>query len=146
MRRLDEPLLDFPSPGRGCWTICFGARAPAIVGRWHVATLMKRMGIEAIYRRPNTRKPAPGHKICLYLLRGVIIVRPNHVCAMDICYIPMQRGFVYFAEVFDVASRRVLSHRVSITMEAAFCVKALEEALAKHGKPEHIQYGSGAPS
>ena len=81
----------------------------------YVATLMKRMGIEALYRRPNTSKPAPGHKIYPYLLRGVTIDRPNHVWAMDISYIPMRRGFVYLAAVVDVASRRVLAHRVSIT-------------------------------
>jgi putative transposase len=102
----------------------------------HVATLMKRMGIEAIHRRPNTSKPAPGHKIHRYLPRGLKIEKPNHVWAMDITYIPMARGFVYLAAVVDWASRRVLSHRVSITMEADFCVEALEEALAKYGKPE----------
>jgi putative transposase len=85
-----------------------------------VKTLMKRMGIEALYRRPRTTKPAPGHKIYPYLLRGMEIVRPNQAWAMDITYIPMARGFVYLAVVLDWFSRRVLSWRVSITMEAAF--------------------------
>ena len=115
-----------------------------MVGRRHVATLMKRMGISAIYRRPNTSKPAAGHKIYPYLLRGMKIARPNHVWAMDISYIPMRRGFVYLAAVVDVFSRRVLAHRVSITMEAAFCVEALEEALARHGRPEIFNTDQGS--
>ena len=115
-----------------------------MVGRRHVATLMKRMGISAIYRRPNTSKPAAGHKIYPYLLRGMKITRPNHAWAMDISYIPMRRGFVYLAAVVDVFSRRVLAHRVSITMEAAFCVEALEEALARHGRPEIFNTDQGS--
>ena len=88
---------------------------------------MKRIGIAAIYRRPNTSKPAPGHKIYPYLLRRLKIERADQVWAMDITYIPMARGFVYLAAVVDVFSRRVLAHRVSITMEADFCIEALEE-------------------
>jgi putative transposase len=106
--------------------------------------LMKRMGIEALYRRPRTTKPEPGHKIYPYLLRGVAVTRPNQVWAMDITYIPMARGFVYLAVVLDWFSRRVLSWRVSITMEAAFCVETLEEALAKHGKPEIFNTDQGS--
>src|SRR5262249_1135424 len=98
------------------------------IGRRHVKTLMRRMGIEALYRRPRTTKPEPGHKIYPYLLRVVEITRPNQVWAMDITYIPMARGFVYLAVVLDWASRRVLSWRVSITMEAAFCVETLEDS------------------
>ena len=105
---------------------------------------MKRMGIEALYRRPRTTKPEPGHKIYPYLLRGVAITRPNQVWAMDITYIPMARGFVYLAVVLDWFSRRVLSWRVSITMEAAFCVEALEDALACHGKPEIFNTDQGS--
>ena len=105
---------------------------------------MKRMGIEALYRRPRTTKPEPGHKIYPYLLRGVAITRPNQVWAMDITYIPMARGFVYLAVVLDWASRRVLSWRLSITMEAAFCVETLEEALARHGKPEIFNTDQGS--
>ena len=108
---------------------------------WHgrsSACLLRlaRLGIAAIYQRPNTSKPAPGHKIYPYLLRKLKVERPNHVWAMDITYIPMARGFVHRAAVVDWATRRVLSHRVSTTMEAEFCVEALKEALAKHGKPE----------
>jgi putative transposase len=143
MRRLDELHLDYPFAGARMLRDLL-RREGVAVGRRHVATLMKRMGIEAIYRRPNTSKPAPGHKIYPYLLRGVTIGRPNHVWAMDISYIPMRRGFVYLAAVVDVASRRVLAHRVSITMEAAFCVEALEEAFAKHGKPDIFNTDQGS--
>jgi putative transposase len=143
MRRIDELHLDYPFAGARMLRDLL-QREGVVVGRRHVATLMKRMGIEAIYRRPNTSKPAPGHRIYPYLLRGVKIDRPDHVWAMDISYIPMRRGFVYLAAVVDVASRRVLSHRVSITMEAAFCVEALEEALAKHGRPEIFNTDQGS--
>ena len=101
-----------------------------------VATLMKRMGIEALYRKPNTSKPSPGHKIYPYLLRGVAVDRPDQAWAMDITYVPMARGFVYLAAVIDWYSRRVLAWRLSITMEADFCIEALEDALARHGKPD----------
>jgi putative transposase len=114
------------------------------IGRRHVKTLMKRMGIEALYRRPRTTKPEPGHKIYPYLLRGLEIFRPNQVWAMDITYIPMARGFVYLAVVLDWFSRRVLSWRVSITMEAAFCVETLEDALARHGKPDIFNTDQGS--
>src|SRR5947207_3380455 len=114
------------------------------VGRRHVKTLMKRMGIEALYRHPRTTKPEPGHKIYPYLLRGMEIVRPNQVWAMDITYIPMARGFVYLAVVLDWFSRRVLSWGVSITMEAAFCVETLEDALARHGKPDIFNTDQGS--
>jgi putative transposase len=143
MRRLDELHLDFPFAGARMLALLLQREGVAI-GRRRVSTLMKRMGIEAIYRRPNTSKPAPGHKIYPYLLRGVKVERPNHVWAMDITYIPMRRGFVYLAAVVDVASRRVLAHRVSITMEASFCVEALEEALARHGKPEIFNTDQGS--
>jgi putative transposase len=143
MRRIDELHLEFPFAGsRMLRDLLNREGVPA--GRRHVATLMKRMGIEAIYRRPNTSKPAPGHKIYPYLLRGVKVDRPNQAWAMDITYIPMARGFVYLAAVVDWFSRRVLSHRVSITMEADFCVEALEEALAKHGKPEIFNTDQGS--
>jgi putative transposase len=105
---------------------------------------MKRMGIQAVYRKPNTSKPAPGHKIYPYLLRDLAITRPNQIWAMDITYIPMARGFVYLAAVIDWFSRRVLSWRLSITMEAGFCVEAVEEALARHGKPEIFNTDQGS--
>ena len=143
MRRIDELHLDYPFAGSRMLRDMLNREGVAI-GRRHVATLMKRMGIEAIYRRPNTSKPAPGNKIYPYLLRKLKIERANHVWAMDITYIPMARGFVYLAAVVDWATRRVLSHRVSITMEADFCVEALEEALAKHGKPEIFNTDQGS--
>ncbi len=143
MRRIDELHLDYPFAGSRMLRDLL-ARAGVSIGRRHVATLMKRMGVEAIYRRPNTSKPAPGHKIYPYLLRGVTVVRPNQVWATDITYIPMARGFVYLVAVIDWFSRRVLSWRVSITMEADFCVEALEEALAKHGRPAIFNTDQGS--
>ena len=143
MRRLDELHLDHPYAGARMLRDLL-RREGVAVGRRHVSTLMKRMGIEAIYRRPNTSKPAPGHKIYPYLLRGVKIARPNQVWATDISYIPMRRGFVYLVAVVDVFTRRVLSHRLSITMEAEFCVEALKEALAKYGKPEIFNTDQGS--
>jgi putative transposase len=143
MRRIDELHLDYPFAGSRMLRDMLRREGLAI-GRRRVATLMKRMGIEAIYRRPNTSKPTPGRKIYPYLLRGVKVERPNQVWAMDITYIPMARGFVYLAAVVDWFSRRVLSHRVSITMEADFCVEALQEALAKHPRPEIFNTDQGS--
>ena len=143
MRRIDELHLDYPFAGSRMLRDMLG-REGVHAGRQRIATMMRRMGIEALYRRPNTSKPAPGHKIYPYLLRGLKIERPNQVWAMDITYIPMARGFVYLAAVVDWFSRRVLSHRVSITMEADFCVEALEEAVAKHGRPEIFNTDQGS--
>ena len=143
MRRMDELHLDFPFAGSRMLRDLLNAEGVAI-GRRHVATLMKRMGIEAVYRRPNTSKPAPGHEIYPYLLRDLPVTRPDQVWAMDITYIPMARGFVYLAAVIDWFSRRVLAWRLSITMEAAFCVEALEEALARHGRPEIFNTDQGS--
>jgi putative transposase len=143
MRRLDRLHLEFPFAGsrmlRGL-LVAEGCK----IGRRHVKTLMQRMGIEALYRRPRTTKPEPGHKIYPYLLRGLEITRPNQVWAMDITYIPMARGFVYLAVVLDWFSRRVLSWRLSITMEAAFCVETLEDALARYGKPDVFNTDQGS--
>ena len=143
MRRIDELHLEFPFAGSRMLRGLLAAEGSK-VGRRHVKTLMQRMGIEALYRRPRTTKPEPGHKIYPYLLRGIQITRPNQVWAMDITYIRMERGFVYLAAVLDWFSRRVLSWRVSITMDAAFCVEALEEALAKHGTPEIFNTDQGS--
>jgi putative transposase len=143
MRRLDELHLEFPFAGSRMLRGLLAGEG-INVGRRRVRTLMKRMGIEALYRRPRTTKPEPGHKIYPYLLRNMTITRPNKVWAMDITYIPMARGFVYLAAVLDWASRRVLSWRLSITLEAAFCVEALEEALAKHGKPDIFNTDQGS--
>ena len=135
MRRLDRLHLEFPFAGSRMLRGLLSADGCKI-GRRHVKTLMKRMGIEALYRRPHTTQPGPGNKIYPYLLRGMEITRPNQVWAMDITYVPMARGFVYLVVVLDWFSRCILSWRLSITMEAAFCVEALEDALAHHGKPE----------
>jgi putative transposase len=143
MRRIDELHLDFPFAGSRMLRdllVAEGFRT----GRRHVATLMKRMGLQALYRKPNTSKPAPGHKIYPYLLRDLPVTRPNQVWAMDLTYVPMARGFVYLAAVIDWFSRRVLSWRLSITMEAGFCVEAVEEALARHGKPEIFNTDQGS--
>ncbi len=134
MKRIDLLHMEFPFAGARMLRHLLAAKGSK-VGRRRVKRSMRRMGVEALYRRPRTTKPEPGHKIYPYLLRGFAIVRPNHVWAMDITYIPMARGFVYLAVVLDWFSRRVLSWKLSITMEAAFCVESLEDALAKHGKP-----------
>jgi putative transposase len=143
MRHLDRLHLEFPFAGARMLRGLLSADGCQI-GRRHVKTLMRRMGIEALYRRPRTTKPEPGHKIYPYLLRGMAATRSNQVWAMDITYIPMGRGFVYLAVVLDWFSRRVLSWRVSITMEAAFCAETLEDAMARHGKPAIFNTDQGS--
>ena len=143
MRRIDELHLELPFAGSRMLRDLLNAEG-VVIGRQHVATLMKRMGIEALYRKPNTSTPAPGHKIYPYLLRNLPVIRPNQVWAMDITYIPMARGSVYLAAVVDWFSRRVLAWRLSITMEAAFCIEALNDALARHGKPEIFNTDQGS--
>ena len=143
MRRIDELHLELPFAGSRMLRGLLAAEGCQL-GRRHIKTLMKRMGIEALYRRPRTTKPEPGHKIYPYLLRGMAVTRPNQVWAMDITYIPMARGFIYLAVVLDWFSRRVLSWRLSITMEAAFCVETLQDALARHGKPDIFNTDQGS--
>src|SRR5947209_7904920 len=143
MRRIDELHLDYPFAGSRMLRDLLRGEGVAI-GRELVATMMRRMGIEAIYRKPNTSKAAPGHKIYPYLLRGLAIERPNQVWAMDITYIPMARGFVYLAAVVDWSTRRVLAWRLSITMAVDFCLEAVEEALAKYPKPEIFNTDQGS--
>ena len=143
MRRMDELHLEFPFAGSRMLRDLLNAEGIKI-GRRHVTTLMNRMGIEALYRRPNTSKPAPGHKIYPYLLRNLAVTRPNQVWAMDITYIPMARGFVYLAAVVDWFSRRVLAWRLSITMETEFCLDAVADALARHGRPEIFNTDQGS--
>ena len=143
MRRLDELHLNYPFAGSRMLRDFLWAEGVKI-GRCRVITLMRRMGIEALYRKPNTSKPAPGHMVLPYLLRGMKIDRPNQVWAMDITYIPMARGFVYLAAVVDWYSRRVLSWRLSITMTTDFCLEAVEEALAKYGKPDIFNTDQGS--
>jgi putative transposase len=143
MRRIDELHLEYPFAGsrmlRGL------LRGEGVeVGRDRVTTMMRRMGIEALYRRPHTSKPADGHKVYPYLLRGLTVERVNHVWAMDISYIPMLRGFVYLAAVMDWFSRRVLAWRLSIGLEVDFCLNAVDEALARHGRPEIFTTDQGS--
>ena len=114
------------------------------VGRKHVSTLMKKMGIEALYRKPNTSKRHPQHKIYPYLLRNLTINRPNQVWAMDITYIPMARGFVYLTAVVDWYSRKILSWRLSNTQDTYFCLEAVDEAIGCYGTPEIFNTDQGS--
>ena len=143
MRRIDALHMDFPFAGSRMLRDLLAAEGIK-VGRLHVSTLTKKMAIEAIYRRPNTSKPAPGHKIYPYLLRKLAVTRPNQVWATDITYIPMARGFVYLIAIVDWFSRRVLAWRLSITLETDFCIEALEEALTRFGAPEIFNTDQGS--
>ena len=143
MRRIDELHMDYPFAGSRMLRDLLG-REGVMVGRLHVATLMKKMGIAAIYRRPNTSKPTPGHRIYPYLLRRLAVTRSNQVWATDITYIPMARGFVYLVAIVDWFSRLVLAWRVSITLDADFCIEALEEALTRFGKPDIFNTDQGS--
>jgi putative transposase len=142
MRRIDELHLEHPFAGSRMLRDMLKAEGRE-VGRRHVATLMRKMGVEAIYRRPNTSKPGPGHKYP-YLLRNLAVTRSNQVWASDITYVPMARGFVYLVAIVDWFSRKVLAWRLSITLSADFCVEALEEAIACHGKPEVFNTDQGS--
>jgi putative transposase len=143
MRRLDELHLQWPFLGSRMLRDMLRLEG-IIVGRRHVATLMRKMGIEALYRRSNTSRRHPRHLIYPYLLRKLVIDRPNKVWATDVTYIPMARGFVYLVAVMDWYSRKVLSWRVSNSMTADFCVEALEEAIAKYGAPEIFNTDQGS--
>lgn len=143
MRRIDEMHLKHPFAGSRMLRDLF--RLEGIkVGRQHIATLMAKMGIHALYRGRNTSAPHPRHKIYPYLLRGLTINRPNQCWATDITYIPMRRGFVFLVAIVDLASRKVLAHRVSISMSTDFCVEALEEAITKYGRPEIFNTDQGS--
>ena len=143
MRLIDEVFLDCPY---------YGSRQMARhlhrlghqVGRNRVVRLMRKMGLRAIYQKPNTSAPHPEHRVYPYLLRDLAIVRPNQVWCSDITYIPMRRGFLYLVAIMDWHSRRVLSWRLSNTMDVTFCMEALEEALARHGKPEIFNTDQGS--
>ncbi len=143
MRRIDELHMDFQFAGSRMMKgllrqECFTA------GRLHVATLMKTMGIKALYRRPNTSKPAPGHKIYPYLLRKLAVSHPNQVWAMDITYVPMARGFGYLTAVVDWFSRKVLAWRLSVTLETGPCLEAPDEAIARYVTPEIMNTDQGS--
>ena len=143
MRRIDELHLNFPFAGSRMLRDLLRLEGFA-VGRKHVRTLMAKLGITAIYRKPRTSTPHPAHRIYPYLLRDLVIDRPNQVWAADICYIPMQRGFLYLVAVIDWATRKVLAHRISISMGVEFCLEALEEAIAKYGVPEIFNTDQGS--
>ena len=143
MRRLDELHLEHPFMGARMLRDQL-ARQGIHAGRRHIGTLMQRMGITALAPQPGTSKRAPGHKIYPYLLRKVAVTRANQVWALDTTYIPMARGFVYLTAVVDVASRRVLAHRVAITLEAIHAKEVIEQALAKYGTPEIVNTDQGS--
>lgn len=143
MRRIDELHLEHPYAGARLLRDLL-RREGFTAGRKHIGTLMAKMGIEALYRKPHTSKKHPGHAVYPYLLRGRKIERANEVWAMDITYVPMARGWIYLAAVVDWASRRVLAHRISISMDTTFCLEALEEAFARHGKPEIFNTDQGS--
>ena len=143
MRLIDEQFMEAPY---------YGARQMArylrregyCVSRKRIGRLMRNMGLSAIYQKPNTSKPHPEHKIYPYLLRGMTINKPNQVWCTDITYIPMRRGFLYLVAIMDWASRKVLSWRLSNTLDADFCVEALEEAIERYGTPEIFNTDQGS--
>ena len=143
MRRIDELHLEHPFAGSRMLRDML-KREGHQIGRKHVATLMKKMGIEALYKKPNTSRRHPAHPIYPYLLRNLEITRPNHVFAADITYIPMKRGFVYLFAVMDWASRRVLSWRLSNTLTTDFCIEAVQEAIHRYGAPEIFNTDQGS--
>ena len=143
MRRIDELHLEYPWAGSRKLRD-FLQREGLVVGRKHVVTLMRRMGVEALYRKPNTSRRHRGHKVYPYLLRHLAITAPNQAWAMDITYIPMAHGFVYLAAVMDWHSRRVLAWRVSNSMESSFCTEAVEEAIARFGAPTIFNTDQGS--
>ena len=143
MRKLDELHLEHPFMGARMLRDQL-ARQGIHAGRRHVRTLMLKMGIEALAPQPGTSQGAPGHKIYPYLLRKLAINRANQVWALDTTYIPMARGFVYLTAVVDVASRRVLAHKVAITLEAIHAREVIEQAFARYGTPEIVNTDQGS--
>ena len=142
MRRIDELHMEMPYAGARMLSRLL-KREGQPVGRKRVSTVMQRMDIHALYRKPNTSKRHPAHKVYPYLLRHLEIARPNHVWAADITYIPMKRGFVYLFAVMDWASRRVLAWRISNTLTTDFCIEAVQEAFNRYGRPEVFNTDQG---
>mgnify|MGYP002777250052 FL=1 len=143
MRRIDELHLEYPFAGsRMLRDLLRNEGQP--VGRKRVRRLMRQMGIEALYRKPNTSRRHAAHPIYPYLLRNLSIERPNHVWATDITYIPMRRGFVYLVAIVDWYSRRILAWRLSNTLTTDFCIEALEEAITRYGTPEIFNTDQGS--
>jgi putative transposase len=143
MRLIDEAFLDCPYYGSRQMTQHLH-RLGYQVGRNRVVRLMRKMGLRAIYQKPNTSAPHPEHRVYPYLLRELAIVRPNQVWCCDITYIPMRRGFLYLVAIMDWHSRRVLSWRLSNTMDVTFCTEVLKAALAQHGRPEIFNTDQGS--
>jgi len=143
MRRIDELHLEHPFAGSRMLRDMLRREGHAI-GRKRVATLMKKMGIEALYKKPNTSRRHPAHPVYPYLLRNMEIKRPNQVFAADITYVPMKRGFVYLFAVMDWASRRVLSWRLSNTLTTDFCIEAVQEAILRYGTPDIFNTDQGS--
>ena len=144
MRIIDELHINHPHMGSRSMRDQLRDRGYPKVGRGHVSTLMKKMGIEALYKKPRLSKPHPEHKVYPYLLRDLQITRANHVWATDITYLPMAKGFCYLAAVMDWASRKVLAWRLSNTLDASFCIDVLEEAIALYGVPEIFNSDQGS--
>src|SRR5512136_2973546 len=143
MRQIDELHMEYPFAGSRMLRDLLRLRG-VVVGRKHVATRMRRMGIAALYRHPRTTQPHPGHQVCPYLLRDQLIARPNQVWAMDLTYLPMRHGFLYLVAVLDWATRRVLAWRLSNTMTTDCCLDALEAALQAHGCPGILNTDQGS--
>lgn len=143
MHRIDELHLEHPFMGARMLRDQLN-RSGIAVGRKHVGSLMARMGIAALYRKPGTSKKHPGHKVYPYLLRGLLIERSNQVWALDTTYIPMAKGFVYLTAVVDWASRKVLASKIAITLEACHAVDVLQEAFRRHGTPEIVNTDQGS--
>ncbi len=143
MRRLDELHLRHPFAGSRMLRDLLRLQG-VVVGRKHVATLMRRMGITALYRHPRTTQPDPRHQVFPYLLRDLAVTRPNQVWAMDLTYLPMRHGFLYLVAVLDWATRRVLAWELSNTMTTDVCLDALQAALHAHGCPETLNTDQGS--
>ncbi len=143
MLRMDQLHLEMPFAGSRMLRDKLRAEGHAI-GRKHVTTLMRRMGLEALYRKPNLSKKHPRHKIYPYLLRGLTIERANHVWAADISYIPMRHGFMYLVAIIDWATRRIIAWKLSNTLTTGFCIEALEEAITRYGKPTIFNTDQGS--
>lgn len=143
MRNLDELHLEHPFMGARMLRDQLH-RQGMVVGRRHVGTLMRRMGIEALYRKPGTSKKHPEHEVFPYLLRNLKIDRPGQVYALDTTYIPMAKGFVYLTAVVDWFSRKIMAAKVAITLEACHAVDVLQEAFSRHGVPEIVNTDQGS--
>ena len=143
MALIDRLHLDYPFAGARMLRDLLRQRGHVGIGRRRIRRLMRLMGIEAIYRKENTSRPHPAHPVYPYLLRNMIIDRPNQVWTMDITYLPMRRGFLYLVAVMDWHSRKILAWKLSNTMHAEFCVSALQEAIAQYGVPEIMNTDQG---